>query len=693
MHNENESVRLLILDTSQNDAEDLVNLFRNAGRATQAQLIESEQHLSELLSNKTWDLCFAHLRSTELTPFQVIAQIKNMEQDIPVILITDAQAPGSFIQALEAGMRDIVPEDQKDRLRLVALRELDNLYNRRARRKAEVSLRDTEKRCHLLLDSSRDAIAYVHDGMHIYANNTYIRLFGYPDFDELEGMPLINMVASQDQEKIKAFMKSFAEGNNAGETFECRGVRGDDSQFETNMTFSAAKYDGEPCTQIIIRTSHQESKQTETNAQDIITGLQNDLSFKNHVDRAIEQASEKGLKSTVLYIQLDDFIPIKNRIGGASTNLLLGDVAKTLQGLVVAPNLVARIDDFSFAILLLGQESDIGIELGEKICESVEKNHFNVSGKAVNLTVSIGVSILNENTANPSDIIQKAREAAAFVKTHTGKGNAVQLHSSEEQEAAHNEQVANLLERALAKQLFRLVFQPVVSLRGDTGEHYEIMLRMPDEDGKEISPNEFLQTAADKGITKEIDNWVIDQSIRKLGDHLAKGHKTHLFINITKETMLDSSVLPKVGQMLNQARLPGDSVIFQISETDATAHLKEAKEFIKGANELRCKAALTHFGRALNPFNTLKHLPVSYVKIDGSFIDELPKDDDAKEDLKTLVSSLHTQGKLTIAPMVDAASLLPTLWQAGINYIQGYYIQQPSQSMDYDFSTEDDDEG
>ena len=692
MHNENESVRLLILDTSQNDAEDLVNLFRNAGRATQAQLIENEQHLSELLSNKTWDLCFAHLRSTELTPFQVTAQIKKMEQDIPVILITDAETPESFIQALEAGMRDIVPEDQKDRLRLVAIRELDNLYNRRARRRAEVSLRDTEKRCHLLLDSSRDAIAYVHDGMHIYANNTYIRLFGYPDFDELEGMPLINMVASQDQEKIKAFMKSFAEGNNVGETFECRGVRGDDSQFETNMTFSAAKYDGEPCTQIIIRTSLQESKQTETNEQDIITGLQNDLSFKNHVDRAIEQASEKGLKSTVLYIQLDDFIPIKNRIGGASTNLLLGDVAKTLQELVEAPNLVARVDDFSFAILLLGQEPDTGIELGEKICESVEKNHFNVSGKAVNLTVSIGVSILNENTANPSDIIQKAREAAAFVKTHTGKGNGVQLHSSEEQDAAHNEQVANLLERALAKQLFRLVFQPVVSLRGDTGEHYEIMLRMPDENGKEISPNEFLQTAADKGITKEIDNWVIDQSIRKLGDHLAKGHKTHLFINITKETMLDSSVLPKVGQMLNQARLPGDSIIFQISETDATAHLKEAKEFIKGANELRCKAALTHFGRALNPFNTLKHLPVSYVKIDGSFIDELPKDDDAKEDLKTLVSSLHTQGKLTIAPMVDAASLLPTLWQAGINYIQGYYIQQPSQSMDYDFSTEEEDE-
>ncbi|MCF7981055.1 MAG: EAL domain-containing protein, partial [Pseudomonadales bacterium] len=664
----------------------------NAGRATQAQLIENEQHLSELLNNKTWDLCFAHLRSTDLTPFQVITQIKKMEQDIPVILITETDDSHSFITALESGIRDSVSENQKDRLRLVAIRELDNLYNRRARRKAEVSLRDAEKRCHLLLDSSRDAIAYVHDGMHIYANKTYIRLFGYPDFDELEGMPLVNMVAPADQEKIKTFLKNYTDGTNQDETFECRGVRGDDSQFDTNMTFSSAKYDGELCTQIIIRTGNQTTQKNETHDQDIITGLQNDASFKRHVDLAIEQAAENGIKSAVLYIQLDDFLATKNSIGGASTNLVLGDVAKKLQELIIPPNLVARVDDVSFAALLFGQEPDAGLALGEKICEVVRSNHSNISGKNINLTASVGISILNENTSDPEDIIQKARDAAAFVQTQKGMGNGVQLHSPEEQNAAHNEQVSKLLEKALSKQLFRLVFQPVVSLRGDSGEHYEIMLRMPDENGNEISPNEFLQTAADKGITKDIDYWVIEQSIQKLGDHLAKGHKTHLFINITKETMLDISVLPKIGQMLNNARLPGDSVIFQISETDATAHLKEAKDFIKGANELRCKSALTHFGRALNPFNTLKHLPVSYVKIDGSFINELPKDDDTKEDLKTLVSSLHTQGKLTIAPMVDSASLLPTLWQAGINYIQGYYIQQPSQSMDYDFSTEDDDD-
>lgn len=691
MQNDN-TVRLLILDTSQNDAEELVNILRNAGRATQAQLIENEQHLSELLNAKTWDLCFAHTRSADFTPYQVLAQIKKFEQDVAVILLADPDDQESFVTALESGMCDVVPDNQPERLKLVALRELNNLAERRGRRKAEVSLREVEKRCHLLLDSSRDAIAYVHDGMHIYANNTYVKHFGYPDFDELEGMPLVDMVAPEDQENFKAFLKSYAEGSNTENTFACKGVRGDDTRFSTEMTFSSAKYDGEPCTQIIIRTDSHAAAGPAAKNQDVVTGLQSEPYFKEQLDQAIEQATANGKKSTVLYLQLDDFNELKTNIGDANINLVLGDIARELKAFIDHPDLLARIDDFNFAALLHDREPEAAIAVADKIRAAIADKAFDVADKPVKLTASIGISILNENTSNPAEVIKKAREAAAFIKTQTGQGNAVQLHSSEEQSAAHDEQVSQLLVRALEKNLFKLTFQPVVSLRGDSGEHYEIILRMPDEDGNDISPGEFLQIASNKGITKEIDHWVIEESIRRLGEHLAKGNKTHLFINITKETFLDTSILPKIGQLLNNARLPGDSVIFQISETDATTHLKEAKDFIKGANELRCKAALTQFGRALNPFNTLKHLPVSYVKLDGSFVAQLPNDDDAKEDMKTLVSSLHTQGKLTIAPMVDAASLLPTLWQAGINYIQGYYIQQPSKEMDYDFSSEDEDD-
>lgn len=693
MQNNIDTIRLLILDTSRNEAEELVNLLRNAGRATQAKFIESEEHLLDLLNSKSWDLLYASERSQELTAQQALMHIKKLELDTPVILLSESYDAEKVLTALQEGINDVVPMSESERLLLVSLRELDSLTQRRSRRKAEIGLRDAEKRCRLLLDSSKDAIAYVHDGMHIYANQAYVELFGYADLDDLEGMPLMDMVAGPDQTELKSFLKNYVAGKSDSDEFSCHGCRDDETEFETTLLFSSARYDGEPCTQILIRTQTESSNTpAPASAQlDPLTGLQTPAGFQDNLEKAIEQANQEQQKFAAFYIQLDNFIPLKNKLGGSTTNLVLGDAAKNLKQAVINPMQLARIDEFNFALLIADMEPDAALAHAEKLCQAISANHCNLSNEDIEITASIGIAIINENTESPSAIIHKAKQAANFVYQNQ-QGDGAHLHSLNEQEAAHAIQVTNLLRKALEKRLFKLVFQPVVSLRGDSGEHYEALLRMPDENGNDICPSEFMQQAADNGLTRDIDLWVIEETITRLKAHLDKGRKSHLLINLSKESLLDPALLPKISSLLNDARMPGDSIIFQFSETDATSNMTEAKEFIRGINELHCKVALTHFGRALNPFNTLKQLPASYVKIDGSFIAELIKDEDSKDELKTLVSSLHTQGKLTIAPMVDTASLLPVLWQAGINYIQGYYIQQPSDQMDYDFSTDDEDE-
>jgi EAL domain-containing protein (putative c-di-GMP-specific phosphodiesterase class I) len=150
----------------------------------------------------------------------------------------------------------------------------------------------------------------------------------------------------------------------------------------------------------------------------------------------------------------------------------------------------------------------------------------------------------------------------------------------------------------------------------------------------------------------------------------------------------DQTLLPWLSVALKAARLPSDSLVFQISEPDAVAYLKQAKALTQGLAELHCKVALGQFGCAINPFNTLKHLHVDFVKVDGSFSQDLSSAEN-QEALKTLLASLHAQAKLTIVPCVESATVLATLWQAGVNYIQGHYLQGPSQSMDYDFSAGD----
>jgi EAL domain-containing protein (putative c-di-GMP-specific phosphodiesterase class I) len=225
-------------------------------------------------------------------------------------------------------------------------------------------------------------------------------------------------------------------------------------------------------------------------------------------------------------------------------------------------------------------------------------------------------------------------------------------------------------------------------LRGGTHEHYEAFVRMIDDKGQEVSPYEFLPPSGPSEVAGKIDKWVILQTIKQLSEHRCQGHETRLFINLTAETLQDTNFISWLNVALKAARLPGDSLIFQIAENSAITYLKQAKEFEKGLKTLHCNFSINQFGRAINPYNLLKHLSPEYVKLEGSFTQEMQKSDEGKEAMKEMISSLQGMNKLTVVPLVESASLLATLWQAGVNYIQGYYLQPPAEGMNYDFSEE-----
>jgi EAL domain-containing protein (putative c-di-GMP-specific phosphodiesterase class I) len=203
-----------------------------------------------------------------------------------------------------------------------------------------------------------------------------------------------------------------------------------------------------------------------------------------------------------------------------------------------------------------------------------------------------------------------------------------------------------------------------------------------------VPPTDFLTAAKSSGLAEKIDRWVLLNSIKLLSEHRAKGHETKLFVHLSGPSLQDPELLPWLSVALKASRLPADALIIQISEPDAIAYLRQAKALSQGLAELHCQVALCQFGCALNPFNTLKHMNVDFVKVDGSYVQDLNVPEN-QENLKTLMASLHAQAKLTIVPMVESATALATLWQAGANYIQGRYLQGPSQAMDYDFASDE----
>ena len=178
--------------------------------------------------------------------------IRSFEKDIPVVMIASDRNPESITEGLRWGAKDVALQNDDERLVLIIERELENLENRRQRRRAEVEVRDVDRRNQLLLASSTAAIAYVHEGTHIYTNQSYADLFGYEDPDDFAGIPIIDLVASEDQNNFKTFLKSFDEHDTVTGEFSC--VDSEGSMIPSTMSLSPATYDGEACTQVIIRT-------------------------------------------------------------------------------------------------------------------------------------------------------------------------------------------------------------------------------------------------------------------------------------------------------------------------------------------------------------------------------------------------------------------------------------------------------
>ena len=247
-----------------------------------------------------------------------------------------------------------------------------------------------------------------------------------------------------------------------------------------------------------------------------------------------------------------------------------------------------------------------------------------------------------------------------------------------------------LVNDAIDNQTFVLLFQPIISLRGDSDEHYEVFLRLMDEKKRRSARRiSFCSLRSKTALPAKIDRWVILQSIKMLSAHRSKGHNTRLTVNLTNNSLIDEEFIQWLSVAIKAARLPSDAVIFQLAEPDVAKHIRQAREFINGLKRMHCRTSLRHFGVTENPFETLKHVPVDFVKLDGKHVQDLDGSPDRKEKLTTMIKELQRHGKLTVIPMVESATVLSALWQAGANYIQGHYLQEPSTEMNYDFTADD----
>lgn len=696
-----DTIRLLILNNQRSEAERLISMLHASGHPCRAQHVESEEALVKLLQEQSWDLLIGNNDTTTPNPQAAIKQIRRLNKDVPVILLYEVDeddSPFAVIEGLRMGATDVVDVDDDQHLLLVIDRELANREQRQARRNTDRRFREAERRSQQLLDSSRDAIAFIQDGLYLYANESFAELFGYQNRADIEAMPIMDMVAGTDQARLKNFLKDFTfKGDEAeSSTLDFTGITQKGEETHIGLEVSLVTYDEEPCIQFLARAAmasaaHANNEELEAQLkqikwQDLVTGVYNRQYLLNQLDHIIDTVDEKQYYC-LFYIELDKFSErVKNTFGVAGADLALIDIATLLRAKANTSDTIARLGDSTFAIISPNVKADAAVNRALQLCKDLEGHIIEIDHKTLQITCSIGISLVNETTTSTNTVIEQAR--SAMEKINTKDGNSAILF---EPDAPKNEikiDITTAIQQALANDRFRLLFQPIISLRGSDEEYYEVYLRMVDENGNEISPNHFLEAASNMSAATKIDRWVILESIKMLSQHRAKGNKTKLIVNIGRQSLCDESLIPWLAVAFKAAKLTADSIVFQAQEIDVTNHLNAAKNFSDGLTKLKTSFAISNFGCSLNPFNTLSHVTANMIKIDGSFTTDIQNNNESPETLIQLIEKLNGESKITLVPFVENASVLSTLWQAGAHYIQGHYLQEPSRGMTYDFNME-----
>ena len=698
----NDTIRLLIINDSRDEVERLVSMLNNAGRSIRPQYVESEEAIVKLLDEQTWDLLIAQQNSKNLPPATAIRQIKRLNRDVPVILISDEEGNQPVVEGLKLGACDVVLLDQDQHLLYVIQRELDNRENRQRRRVSDRKLREAERRGQQLLDSSRDAIAYVQDGMYLYVNQSFADRFGYADRDDMDCMPVIDMVVDEDQGKVRQFLKDFALKGDDAEScqLDVRGVGQDGQEYPLQINVAMAIFDEEDCIQFQLPSSGVEpvassgaitASAINLKEFDPLTELYNRQHFTDLLEKEISKNLDAEATSTLFYIEIDNFFEsLQAELGVGRSDQLLKKTAAFLRGKAQTGEALARFSDNAFMLLSPGRSADASLEWASGLCSAIQQQVIQLDDNSLKITASIGVAVVNENTSSSEEAISHARQAVEFIRRDfQGKGNAARLFEVEiPTDERTQQEIANQVRNALSNDRFQLMFQPIISLRGSEEEHYEILLRMQDDKGELISAHEFIKTAEKIGATAKIDRWAILESIKMLAEHRAGGHNTRVLLNLSCPSVCDDTLAPWLKVAFKAAKLNPDAVVFQIDEQCASSHINEARTFCQALKAMGSKSSLSNFGSTLNPFTTLEEVAPDYVKLHGSFTQDLQEGNESPEVLRNLVQKLLELEKVTIAPYVESASNLSTLWQTGVHYIQGHYLQAPTESMNYDFNME-----
>jgi len=411
---------------------------------------------------------------------------------------------------------------------------------------------------------------------------------------------------------------------------------------------------------------------------DPLTSLYTRRRFVEELGREIARAQRSGSCGTVLVMDLDDLKYVNDSVGYGTGDKLLAELAVLIKKHMRATDILARLDGDEFALLITETRPSRVEFVVERLLKAVRNHSIDTGSQLVGVTASAGVAFFPEHGATADELLSCADQALARAKQQ-GRDQFVLFTPDEKWQAQVHSRLTGdkLIREALAHGRFVLYAQPILDLKTDTICQYEILLRMLGENDELMPPSSFLDTAERFGLIRSIDRWVVRQAIQLMGRQRKTGNDLRLSVNLSGKSLGDFDLTTLIEQELEENNVDPSLLTFEITETTAISDTDRAKIFANALRHIGCHLALDDFGVGFSSFHKLKHLPVDYLKIDGSFIRDLPKNKVDQHLVRAMVEVARALNKRTVAEWVGSAETLELVKKAGVDYGQGFHIGKP----------------
>jgi len=639
------------------------------------------------------NIVIVKLHNSDLKNTELLEKVKQNFFSLPIILVSNNELEVQESHRYDAdNIIDVRPFKPCHLLAKSIAREIRSQHNEYQLHQVRSQFKNETYRFDAFLKHTEDGVALIHDGQYWASNSAYKRIFNIPADENIINSPVREFSSptswpiggNLSKQNLNTSLESLPDETILSVLIQTR----DDNSFITTIYKTHCFVNDKLCTQILIHNpdawSNVDKGFTDLRSFDHETGLYNKRFSIEYINKEIDSEQPHGSLALIL---IDDFRNIREQYGLNYTDDIVRSIANVINQSCSNNDILARYGDAVFTLFSSDLSRSDFLLNCQQVLTDINNSLFGDDSQYVKLTLSIGVSFIDPRITTSKQLISQADKACD--KARAAGGNQIHVFDSVTTPLTilfDEENNARLIKDSIEQNRLHPMYQPIVELSQKSTENYAVLLRILDENNAHIAPDHFILTAEKTGYISQLDEWVLKNTIQQIRDASQQGLKRKFFISISSTSYRHDSFVETLISELRLYNIDSSLLVFQISFSDVKTEPTILKKFTGVVKkETNCQIAFDQIGFSQITDTVLKKYHVDYLKIDGTFSQNLLNNKESQDIIKNIIEITRRNDVKTIAKSVENANTLALLWNIGIDAVQGYFLQEPSDTMRFDF--------